>query len=47
MANMIVKKCEGQCGGLALFWKRGVNVSLRWKEIYHIDVDVKENGSRV
>jgi hypothetical protein len=47
MPNMVVKDCEGRCGGLAMFWKRGVDVSLRWKGRYHIDVDVtEENGKK-
>jgi hypothetical protein len=33
---MIVQKCEG----LAMFWKRGINLSLRWKGRMHIDVEV-------
>jgi hypothetical protein len=37
---MIVQKCEGRSGGLAMFWKRGINLSLRWKGRMHIDVEV-------
>ena len=45
MPNMVVKDSDGRSGGLAMLWKRGVNVSLRWKGKYHIDVDVvEENG---
>lgn len=37
----------GIVGGLALFWRKGVDVSLRWKGRYHIDVDVVgKNGSK-
>jgi hypothetical protein len=45
MPNMIVQNCRGRSGGLALFWRKGVDVSLRWKGRYHIDVNVVEaNG---
>ena len=37
---MLVTKCEGRSGGLAMFWRRGVDVSLRWKGRMHIDVNV-------
>jgi hypothetical protein len=46
MPNMIAKDCEGRCGGLALFWRREVKVSLRWKSRYHIDVDVEEEDGK-
>jgi exonuclease III len=40
MPHMLVTKCEGRSGGLALFWRRGVDVTLRWKGRMHIDVNV-------
>ncbi|XP_071685251.1 uncharacterized protein [Lolium perenne] len=44
---MVVVDSNKRNGGLAMFWKRGVNVSLRWKGRYHIDVDVQEeNGTK-
>jgi exonuclease III len=47
MPNMIVIDCKGRSGGLALFWRNGVDVRLRWKGRYHIDVDVVEqNGTK-
>lgn len=47
MPNMIVMDCKGRSGGLALFWRRGVEVELRWKGRYHIDVNVvEETGSK-
>jgi exonuclease III len=47
MPNMVVVDSVGRSGGLALFWKREVDVSLRWKGRYHIDVDVmEENGTK-
>jgi hypothetical protein len=30
-------------GGIAVFWWRGINVSLRGLSQYYIDVDVKED----
>ena len=45
MPNMVVKDPEGRRGGLALFWRRGVDVRLRWKDKYFIDaVVMEENG---
>ena len=41
LPHMIIKDCDGISGGLALFWRRGINVSLRWKGRMHIDVDVE------
>uniref|UniRef100_A0A8R7PKG3 Endonuclease/exonuclease/phosphatase domain-containing protein n=1 Tax=Triticum urartu TaxID=4572 RepID=A0A8R7PKG3_TRIUA len=47
MVNMVARDCEGRSGGLALFWRRGVEVNLRWKGRYHIDAEVVEdNGTR-
>jgi hypothetical protein len=42
MPHMIVQKCEGQSGGLAMLWKRGIDVELRWKGRMHIDVNITE-----
>ena len=47
MPHMTVVDSKGRSGGLALFWRKGVDVQLRRKGRYHIDVDVVEdNGSR-
>ena len=46
MQHMIVVDCKRRSGGLALFWRRGVDVQLRWKGRYHIDVDVLEVNGR-
>jgi hypothetical protein len=40
MPNLIVVDCVGRRGGLALFSRKGLEVNLRWKGRYHIDVDV-------
>lgn len=41
MPNMEVKDCEGQSGGLALLWKKDVNVRVNpGMSRYHIDADV-------
>jgi exonuclease III len=42
LPNMLVRKCDGRSGGLAMFWRREINVSLRWMGRMHIDVDVEE-----
>jgi hypothetical protein len=41
---MFVVDCKGRSGGLALFWRKGVDVRVRWKGRYHIDVDVVESN---
>jgi hypothetical protein len=47
MPHMVVVDSNKRSGGLAMFWKKEVNVSLRWKGRYHIDVDVtEENGTK-
>jgi exonuclease III len=47
MSNMFVKDCDGKSGGLALFWKKEVNIELRNFSRYHIDVEVvEEDGFR-
>jgi len=43
LTNMLVREGEGQGGGFAVFWRRGVNVSLRSMSQYYIDVDVKDD----
>jgi exonuclease III/phage terminase Nu1 subunit (DNA packaging protein) len=42
LQHMLVKDCVGKSGGLALFWRRGINVELRWMGRMHIDVNVTE-----
>lgn len=42
MTNMAVHKCKGRGGGLALFWKRGLEAELHNMSSFHIDVEVKE-----
>jgi len=42
MTNMVVKDSVGAKGGLALFWKKGVDLRvLSWSR-YHIDSLIKE-----
>jgi exonuclease III len=41
--NVVFKECEGKSGGLAMFWKRGINLSLRWMGHMHIDVNIIED----
>jgi exonuclease III len=41
MPNMIVKDCNGQSGGLVIFWKNSVNVKLvGFVSKYHIDTEI-------
>ncbi|KAJ1284176.1 hypothetical protein BS78_03G185100 [Paspalum vaginatum] len=42
MPNLVVKDCNGCSGGLALFWRRGVDVSVKSLSKYHIDAVVQE-----
>ena len=42
LPNMIVKDCEGKGGGIAVLWRRGVDVSLRHLSKYYIDMDVTD-----
>jgi hypothetical protein len=44
LINMVAVDCVGRSGGLALFWKKGVNVTLRWRGRYHIDAVVEEEN---
>uniref|UniRef100_A0A8I6XHE9 Reverse transcriptase domain-containing protein n=1 Tax=Hordeum vulgare subsp. vulgare TaxID=112509 RepID=A0A8I6XHE9_HORVV len=43
LCNMVARSSEGRSRGLALFWRRGVNISLRSYGRRHIDVDVTED----
>lgn len=42
MPNMVAKDCKGCSGGLALFWRRGVEVTVKSLSKYHIDAFVQE-----
>jgi hypothetical protein len=42
MTNMIVKDSTGMSGGLALFWKKDVNLSVKSMSKYHIDAIIWE-----
>lgn len=42
MHNMWVEDCKGKSGGLALFWRREINVTVRWSGRMHIDTVVEE-----
>jgi exonuclease III len=43
MPHVVLKECVGRSGGLALFWKREINLSLRWLGRMHIDVTITES----
>ena len=40
MSNMVIRDCDGKSGGLALMWKKGINIELHNYSRYHIDVEV-------
>ena len=42
MPNMLVRDSDGASGGLALFWRRGVDVDVKSLSKYHIDSIIKE-----
>lgn len=42
LTNMVVKDCSGRSGGLALFWRNGVDVHVRHISCLYIDADLKE-----
>lgn len=42
MKNVLGKDCNGKSGGLAVFWKRGVNIHTRAVSRLYMDVDVTE-----
>lgn len=44
MPNLVVKNCKGLSGGLALFWRSEVDLSVKSLSKYHIDAVIKEDG---
>lgn len=42
MTNMVVKERDGKSGGLVLFWKSVVDVSLLGVHKRYINVEIKE-----
>ncbi|XP_020177948.1 uncharacterized protein [Aegilops tauschii subsp. strangulata] len=42
MPNLVFKAYEGKSEGLALLWKRDVNLALRWMGRMHIDATITE-----
>lgn len=47
MANVVMRKCEGQSGGLAIFWKKEVTLRLNTVSRLYIDVDVVDTDGLV
>ena len=47
LTNVVVKDCEGKSGGLAIFWRTGVNFHLRIASRLYIDGDVVEKDGSV
>ena len=46
MPNLIVKSCRGLSGGLALFWRKEVDLTVKSLSRYHIDAVIKEEDGR-
>jgi hypothetical protein len=46
MPNLMVKDCKGSSGGLALFWSKEVDLTIKSFSRYHIDAVVKEDCGR-
>jgi hypothetical protein len=42
MPNLVMVGSEGTSGGLALFWRRGVDVGVKSLSKYHIDSIIQE-----
>jgi hypothetical protein len=47
MTNFMVKNCEGQSGGLAVFWKTGVKVHFHTTARLYMHMDVEESDGFV
>jgi hypothetical protein len=43
LTNLVVKDCEGRSGGLALFWKKNIDLRVNLLCSTFVDVDVVEN----
>ena len=43
LMHMVARDCDGKSGGVAMFLRRGINLSLRWKGRMHIDMTVTED----
>jgi hypothetical protein len=43
LTNLVVKDCNGKCGGLAIFWRKGVNFQLHTVARLYIDGEVVED----
>ncbi|XP_066333552.1 uncharacterized protein [Miscanthus floridulus] len=42
LTNMMSKGCYGKCGGLAIFWRSGIDLHVWQISRMHIDAEVKE-----
>jgi exonuclease III len=47
LTNMVAKDCRGRSGGLALFWRNGINFQLRAMSRLYIDGEVEEKDGFV
>lgn len=46
LTNMVCKPSEGKSGGLALFWRQGVEACLQSMSKYFIDVEIGRGTSK-
>lgn len=46
MPHMVVKDCRCSSGGLVLFWRREVDLTIKSLSRYHIDALVREDDGR-
>lgn len=42
MPNMVAKSSVGNSGGLAMFWRNGLDVTVKSLSKYHIDIQIRE-----
>jgi len=42
LTNLVVKDCNGKSGGLAIFWRKEIDLHLRGTSRLYIDADVVE-----
>lgn len=47
LTNMLAWKAEGRSRGVVLFWKKGINATLRSFGRRHVDVDITEEGGLI
>jgi exonuclease III len=43
LTNMVAKDSTGQSGGLALFWRKGIDLNVGLMSKYHIDAIITQS----